>query len=245
LVLLKGLLNLLQHSEVTNINTNALASRAKGAESIADINIDFTGVGLTGDNESRAESSLLSNELIKLLDLSVIALEDLKERSLSTGGTLDTTETQVITGALEVAQIHQQILNPQTSTLTDSDELSGLTVGETQARQVLVLLGELRKLVDDDSQLGDQNIETITKQDQIRIIGTVARGSTPVNDTSRGGGNLAEGVNVGHDIVTTALLLLGGDLELGVLDGGMSLHLLNSLIGDRKSQLYRSNDPVN
>ena len=230
---------------MTNINTNTLASRAKGAESIADINIDLTGVGLTGDDECRAETSLLSNELIKLLHLSVITLEDLEERSLSTGGTLDTTETQVITGALKVAQIHQQILNPQTSTLTNSDELSGLTVGETQTRQVLVLLGELRKLVNDDSQLGNQNIETITKQNQIRVIGTVARGSTPVNDTSGSRGNLAKGVNVGHDIVTTALLLLGGDLEFSVLNGGMGLHLLNGLIGDRKSQLYRNNDRVN
>jgi hypothetical protein len=230
---------------VADIDTDTLAGGTEGAKGVADIDIDLTGVGLTGDNEGRAEASLLGNELIELLNLGVISLEDLKERGLSTGGTLDTTEAQVITSTLKVAQIHQQILDPQASTLADSDKLGGLAVGETQAGKVLVLLGELGKLVDDNGQLRDEDIETVTEQDQVGVIGTVAGGSTPVDDTGGGGGNEAESVNVGHDIVTAALLLLGGDLELIVLDGGVRLHLLNGLIGDRKAKLYRSNDPVN
>lgn len=59
-----------------------------------------------------------------------------------------------------------------------------------------------------------------------------------MNDTCSGRSDLAEGVDVGHDIVSAALLLLGGNLELIVLDGGMSLHLLDSLVGDGQSELY-------
>jgi type IV secretory pathway TrbD component len=42
---------------------------------------------------------------------------------------------------------------------------------------------------------------------------------------------------VGHDIVTAALLLLGGNRELVILDGGMCLHLLDSLVGDGQAEL--------
>ena len=90
----------------------------------------------------------------------------------------------------------------------------------------------------------DEDVQTVPEQDQVGIIGTVARGGTPVDDSCSSGSDLTEGVDVGHDIVSATLLLLGGDLELVVLDRGMSLHLLNCLIGDGKSKLCRHN-PVN
>jgi hypothetical protein len=110
-------------------------------------------------------------------------------------------------------------------------------VGEAQAGQVLVLLGELGKLVDDDGKLGDEDVETVTEEDQVGVVSAVARGSTPVNDTGSSWGDLAKGVDVSHDIVSAALLLLGGNLELVILDGGVSLHLLDSLIGDWQAEL--------
>lgn len=245
LVLLKRLLNLLKHSQVADINSNTLASRAERAKSVTNIHVDLTGVGLTRNNESRAEASLLSDKLIQLLNLRVVTLEDLEERGLGTSGTLDTTEAQVITRALKVTQIHKQILDPQASTLANSNQLSRLAVGESQTRKVLVLLGELRQLVDDNGQLGDEDVETVAEQDQIGVISTVAGGSTPVDDTGGGRGDEAEGVDVGHDIVSAALLFLGGDLEFGVLNDGVGLHLLNGFVGDGKSELYVQNHPVN
>ena len=229
---------------MTNVNANALAGSTERAEGVADVNIDLARVCLTGDDEGRAEASLLGDELVKALDLAVVTVEDLEEGGLSTGGTLDTTEAEVVTGTLEVAQIHQKILDPETSTLTNGDQLGGLTVGETKAGQVLVLLSELGQLVDDDSELGDEDVETVTEENQIGVIGTVARGGTPVDDTGGGGGNLTKGVDVGHDIVSAALLLLGGNGELVILDDLVGLHLLNSIGSDRKSELC-SHDSVN
>jgi hypothetical protein len=159
---------------VTNVNANALAGSTERTKSVADINIDLTRVCLAGDDESGAEAGLLSNELVQALDLGVVTVEDLQERRLSTGGTLDTTEAQVITGTLEVAQIHQQILDPETSTLANGHELGGLTVSEAQTRKVLVLLSELGQLVDDNGQLGDEDVETVTEQDQIGVVRAVA-----------------------------------------------------------------------
>lgn len=226
---------------MTDVNANALTGGTERTKSVGDINIDLTRVCLAGDDESGAEASLLGNKLVQALNLGVVTVEDLQERRLSTGGTLDTTEAQVIAGTLKVAQIHQQILDPETSTLANGHQLGGLTVSEAQTREVLVLLSELGQLVDDNSQLGDEDVETVAEQDQIGVVGTVARGSTPVNDTSGGGGNQAKGMDVGHDIVSPALLLLGGNGELVILDNLVGLHLLDSLGGDRKSKLCSQN----
>lgn len=65
-----------------------------------------------------------------------------------------------------------------------------------------------------------------------------------MDDTGGGGGNQAKGVDVGHDIVSAALLLLGGNGELVILDNLVGLHLLDGLGGDRKSKLC-SHDSVN
>jgi hypothetical protein len=229
---------------VTDVNTNTLAGSTERAKSIADVNIDLARVCLTRNDESGAEASLLGNELVEALDLGMVTVEDLEEGSLSTGGTLDTTETQVIAGTLEVTQIHEQILDPETSTLANGNQLGGLTVSETQAGKILVLLGELGQLVDDEGQLGDEDIETVAEKDQIGVVGTVARGSTPVDDTSGSGGHQTVGVDVGHNIVAAALLLLGGDGELVILNDLVGLHLLDSVGRDRKSELY-SHDSVN
>ena len=115
-------------------------------------------------------------------------------------------------------------------------------MGEAQAGQVLVLLGELGQLVDNHGELGNEDVETVAEKDQVRVVSAVARGGTPVNDTSSGRSDLAEGVDVSHDIVSAALLLLGCNLELVILDGGMSLHLLDSLVGDGQSELYNVTD---
>lgn len=237
LVLLERLLNLLEHGKVTNVNTDTLAGGTERAQSVANVHIDLARVGLTGDDECGAEASLLGDKLIQLLNLTVITIEDLQERGLGARGALHATEAEVIAGTLEVAQVHQQVLNPQASTLANGDQLSRLTVSETQAREVLVLPGKLRQLVNDNGQLGDEDVETVPEQDQVSIVSAVARSSTPVNDTSSSRGDLAKGMDVGHDIVSAALLLLGGNLEFLVLDGGVSLHLLNRIFGDRKAEL--------
>lgn len=222
---------------MTNVNANALAGRAERAKGIANIDINLTGVGLGGNDVRRLETSLLGDQLIQLLNLLMVALEDLEERGLSTGGTLDTTEAQIIASPLEVLQVHEQVLDPQGGTLSDGNKLSGLSVGEAQAGQVLVLLSEGRQLVNDNSKLGDKDIESVTEEDQVCVVGAVAGGGAPVDDSGSSRSDLTIGMDVSHDIVSTALLLLSGNLEFVVLNGEVSLHLLNGLVGDRQTQL--------
>lgn len=222
---------------MADIDANALASGTERTQGVANVNVNLSGVRLAGDDERGAEPSLLGHQLVQLLNLIVIALEDLEEGSLSTGGTLDTTEAQVIAGPLQVPQIHEQVLDPQARPLANRDELSRLSVRESETRQILVLPRECGQFIDDDGQLGDQDIETVAEEDEIGVVRAVARGGTPVDDARGSRGDLSVRVDVSHDIVSPALLLLCGNLEFLVLDCRMRLHLGNGVIGNRETKL--------
>jgi non-canonical (house-cleaning) NTP pyrophosphatase len=101
------------------------------------VHINLARVGLGSADLGLVEAGLLGDELIELLDKSVVALEDGKERSLGTSRTLDTTELveDVVTSTLEVAKIVQKISDPERGTLANSNELSGLTVSVAKAGQ--------------------------------------------------------------------------------------------------------------
>jgi hypothetical protein len=167
LVSLERLLDLLEHGKVSDVTTNALSSATERAESVQNIDIDLAGVSLGSADLGLVEASLLGDELVELLDESVVALEDGEEGTLGTGRALDTTELveKVVTDALKVAEIVHQVGDPQGSTLADSDELGGLAVGVAQTRQRAVLHGELGEAVDDRGQLGDDKVQGVPEED--------------------------------------------------------------------------------
>lgn len=149
--------------------------RGKGAE---DIGVDLTRVGLAGDGVGVAEARELGDALVEGLDLLVVAVEESEEGSLGTGRALDATETEVVTSALEVAQVPEKLLDPEGGTLADGRQLGGLEVGETKGREVLVLLGEGGETSNDDGELGEEDVETITEEDQVGVVSDKARGGT-------------------------------------------------------------------
>ena len=137
LVSLERLLKLLEHSEMPDVATDTLGSATKRTKSVQDVDIDLARVGLRRANLGLVEAGLLGDELVELLDQSVVALEDGEERSLGASRALDTTELveEVITSTLEVAEIVKEISDPERSTLADSHELGGLAVGVAKAGQ--------------------------------------------------------------------------------------------------------------
>jgi len=137
LVSLERLLKLLEHSKMSDVTTDALSSATEGTKSVQDVNVDLARVGLGSADLGLVEAGLLGDELIELLDESVVALEDGEERSLGASRALDTAELveEVITSTLEVAEIVKEISDPERSTLANSHELGGLTVSVAKAGQ--------------------------------------------------------------------------------------------------------------
>ena len=175
LVSLEGLLDLLEHGKMSDVTTNALSGATERAKGVQDIDIDLTGVSLGSGDLGLVEASLLGDELVKLLDKSVVTLEDGEERALSTGRALDTTELveKVVADALKVAEIVHEVGDPERGTLANSDELCGLTVGVAKARQRAVLHGELGETVDDRCQLGNDEVQGVPEEDLGLLVGSV------------------------------------------------------------------------
>jgi hypothetical protein len=137
LVSLEGLLKLLEHGKMPDVATDTLSSATERTKSVQDINIDLARVGLRSADLGLVEAGLLGDELVELLDEAVVALENLEERSLRASRALDTTELaeEVVASALEVTEIVKEIGDPERSTLANSHELGGLTVGVAKAGQ--------------------------------------------------------------------------------------------------------------
>lgn len=137
LVSLERLLKLLEHGKMPDVATDALGSATERAKSVQDVNVDLARVGLRSADLGLVKAGLLGNELVELLDKSVVALEDGEERSLGAGRALDTTEfiEEVVTSTLKVAKIVKEISDPERSTLANGHELGGLAVGVAKAGQ--------------------------------------------------------------------------------------------------------------
>lgn len=221
LVLLEGLLDLLEVGEETDVGGHLVDGRAERGEGREDVGVNLARVGLASNGVGVGEAEELGDALVEGLDLLVVAVKELEERALGAGGALDAAEAEVVARALEVAQVPEELLDPQGRALADSRQLRGLEVGEAERREVTVLLGKGREARDDDSELGDEDVEAVTEEDEVGVVGNVARGGAKaagsagalgtcvllylLDDTGSGGGDGAKGVDVGHDVVWTSV----------------------------------------
>ena len=82
------------------------------------------------------------------------------------------------------------------TSLADSADLSGLKVRERQGWLRLPLKGKGLEVVQHLGNLGDQEIESIPHENQLRIVGDVAARCSIVDDASGSWGNLSEGMDV-------------------------------------------------
>ena len=58
-----------------------------------------------------------------MTNLFFISLEESQEAGLSAGRALDPAESEVVAGILQVTEVHQQVLSPQTGPLTHRGQL--------------------------------------------------------------------------------------------------------------------------
>ena len=88
-------------------------------------------------------------------------------------------------------------------------------MGETKSWKIPVLFGESGQPGDDNGELRQEDSETFSEEDQVGIIGDIARGGAQagisdilenesedlLDDTGGFGGNGAKGVDVSHNVV--------------------------------------------
>lgn len=80
------------------------------------------------------------------------------------------------------------------------------------------MICELAETFDHDSEFGEDDIASVSKEDEIGVIGNIARSSSEMDDTSSSRGVKSKDVNVGHDIVSTLLLFKSSFVHLGIVE---------------------------
>lgn len=109
-------------------------------------------------------------------------------------------------------------LDPKSCAFAERGQLRRLEVSPAEDCLVLLLFGEFGETLDDNGQLGNDDVAGVTQEDQVGVVCNVARGGTQVNDGSCGWAVLSENVDVCHDIVAALLLLYGSFSHLGVIE---------------------------
>lgn len=177
LVLLERLLHLFRGGKMSNIPTDLLASRAEARHRTDDIRVHLSRVRLRRDGVCIPEPSKLGHKTVELLNFLVVASEDSQERSLGSRGSLGTAETKVVPGAGEVAEIPEEVLEPEAGTLANGGKLGGLVVSVAKGSEVFVLNGEFAEFVDYIGEFGEDYIEALFEEDQVCIVGAVTASS--------------------------------------------------------------------
>jgi hypothetical protein len=110
--------------------------------------------------------------------------------------TLSTTELEAVADSLESLEVHHEVLRPLGSTASHGDGLSALEVGVGQSGLRLPLVGKGSQVGDDLGELVPQDVKGITDEDELRVVGDVARGAAQVDDAGGGRGNEAKSVDM-------------------------------------------------
>jgi hypothetical protein len=108
-------------------------------------------------------------------------------------------------------------------------------MGETEGWKFTVLLGEAGQSPDAAYNPGAYDKESFPVLDQVRVVSDEGAGGSQVDDSPGRGGDIAEEMYVGHDVMTKAPFVLRSLHEVQLLQAG--LHLLNGLLCDRESHL--------
>ena len=200
------------------------------------IGVHLPGVGLAADGDHAVKAHLLGDLPLQLLHLLVVALEQLQERRLGSGGALGAQQLQGGDAILHLVQVHEQLVHPQGGPLAHGDQLGSLEVGKAQGGHGLILPGELGQAVDNPHQLVLHQLQALPHEDHVGVVAHIAAGGTQVDDGHGLGAQLAIGVDMGHHVVAQLLLPLGG---LGIVDvGEMGLQFIHLLLGHGQTQLH-------
>lgn len=173
MILLEGLFELFPCGEVADVASDFLRARAEPSDGVGNKLVDFTGVGLGGDGVAAAETSLLAELLVELVALLGVAVENLEERCLGSGGALGAAELEVVLDVLYGLKVEQEVLRPLRCSLADGDQLSGLQVSVSQGGLGLPLQSEFGQVVDDLGKLGEDQVHGIAHEDELGVVSHV------------------------------------------------------------------------
>jgi hypothetical protein len=151
------------------VGANLVDGSSETSQRSQHVRIDLSRISLSGDWISIGQPGQLGHSLVERFDLVVVPVKEGQEAPLSPRGPLDSSETDIVPRTFEVSQVPQEFLDPQGSSLADGGQLGGLEVSETEGGEVSVGLGELGKTGDDRGELGEEDVESVSQEDQVGV----------------------------------------------------------------------------
>ena len=235
LILLKGLLNLFQILQQPQVVGKLAAALSDQPQAVAHNGVQLAGIGLAADREAGLEAHLLCDLTIQRLALLVVAVKQLQETGLGAGGALRAQQHQGVQHMAHLFIIHDQIHQPQSSTLAHGGGLSRLEVGKAQAGHILILVGKLGHAGNGIHQLFLDQQQGLPHGDHICIIAHIARGGTQVDNGLSRGALHPIGIYMAHYIMAHQLLPFPSHIVVNVL--GVRFQLVDLCLSHIQPQL--------
>ncbi len=160
----------------------------------------------------------------------MIAAEELEKAGLRAGGSLDAPQRERGQPVVEVGHVEHEVLHPERRALAHRGELRRLEVGVAEGGLVAPSTRELAERAERVHELRAQQLEAAAHQQEVGVVGDVRARGAEMNERARRRRHIAERMNVGHDVVAEAALVLGHALEVEVVEVGA--HLGDRLVGD-------------
>jgi len=198
---------------------------SEGGEGVEEREVELAGVGLAADGKDVLEVEGGGKFLFELEDFVVVIVEEGEEGGLGTGGSFEAEEWEVVEEARPVLGIEEKVLEPEAEALANGGGLGSLEVGVAKAGVRLVLGREAGEELEDMKEFLEEEREGLFELDEVGVVSDVGGGGAEVDDGFGVGAGVAEGVDMGHDVVAEFFFVGVDFVKVDV--GGGRLHLGN------------------
>ncbi len=181
------------------------------------LRILLAGIGLTGNRKALGEADSFSHHAVQLSNLAVVAFEQGQVAGLGAGGSFDAPRSHHLELSTLGLQVEKGVLQPEAGPLAHGCQLSRLEVGEGECGDSASPAGEVSQFPSHRGcSLADQ-LESLTHQDHVGVVGDECGGSAQMEDTASISGLFSEMAQMGDHVVSCLTLDLGYPIEIHVV----------------------------
>ena len=200
-----------------------------------DLRVELAGVRLPRHGEDPRKLELARHAQVEVAHLLIVSVEQLEEARLRAGGALHAPELKRIETVQQLFGVEQELLHPERDPLAHRGELRGLEVRVGEAGQGAVAPRQVPQRDEHRCDAAQQQAQPLPHQHEVGVVGDVRAGGAEVEEGPRGGSLLAEVMDVRHHVMAQPLLMLGGALQVHVVQVGAQLR--ERLIGNVEAEL--------
>ena len=244
LMRLKGLVDLLEVAQKPDIGGEFRRALRDAGEHLQHGEVRLAGIGLAGNGLAGGKAQLLRDHRLEPFGLFRVTVEQGEKARRRAGRALAAEELQLRELKIELIEVKEQVVDPQTRPLAHGRGLGGLEVGVGQRRQRGVFFRKVRQRGDRVQQQAADEAQRLAHAEDIGVVPHIAARRAEMDDAPRLRAGLAVGQHVRHHVVAHLVLVARGGVIVDVAD--MRAQLTQLLVRDRQPQrllALRQRDP--